>query len=87
VRNLNFLFIYFKFITENFTNLLLVPPAVATETSHHEVVTLLRQELRPVPAIQHKQNKGTQSQDAMIYIRYIIKKMAKMFRYDRLEVG
>ncbi len=44
---------------ENFYNLLLVPPAVATETGHHEVVTLLRQELGPVPTIQHKPNKGT----------------------------
>jgi hypothetical protein len=44
---------------KNFSNLLLVPPAVATETSHHEVVTFLRQELGPVPDIQHKPNKGT----------------------------
>jgi hypothetical protein len=54
-----FLFIYYGKELESFSNLLLVPPAVATETGHHEVVTLLRQELGPVPAIQHKQNKGT----------------------------
>jgi hypothetical protein len=36
-----------------------MPPAVASETGHHEVVTLLRQELGPVPAIKHKPNKGS----------------------------
>jgi hypothetical protein len=72
------MFIFHGKELENFSNLLLVPPAVATETGHHEVVTLLRQELGPVPAIQHKPNKGTASGGKEI----VSKRDGKMFRYE-----
>jgi hypothetical protein len=65
---------------EKFSNLLLVPPAVATETGHHEVVTLLRQELGPVSAIKHKPNKGTVSGGKEI----VSKRDGKMFCYEIL---